>query len=512
MPELLTYQKHGVEVITRQCTIDRANKWSNIMLANEGRVILAANPGSGKTLMALTAFGELCPHHPLLVICTRNAVNTWLREIEKWDICSLDKVLVLDHSNPRIRADIWDELQDGSIPYRIVITTYDKGRIDLGYKDTGYIHGVTLDCIRKVFGMIVFDECRYLRNRKTKNSPFWIKVARKFGYCIFMDGTLISKGPQDLYVFMDAMNILKQKDDAGYWDFVKKYCLTTASFNGGIYIGPAKPSALPLLQGLKNQSLVLIEDDDIAKDRQPLRKHLFRLDMDKEQMEIYVELLKKAPLILENKITPNTIEGYNILFPRNEISLNTMLRQLLVCPKLLDERFGYGAGIEQIIDDMETYGTHVAIFTPYKEAIPYIKERIHSTFPKVLAHTLVGGTSPTLIKKAEEDLNNEKSENCVICSIGFAASFEFTHIRNGYFLGYDYTVEKNKQAQDRLHRVSTKFPVDVYYLQHRNSIDEKVMRILDMKTGNIRATLDDYEEVLEALQKSQQYKRSFINV
>ena len=92
-----------------------------------------------------------------------------------------------------------------------------------------------------------------------------------------------------------------------------------------------------------------------------------------------------------------------------------------------------------------------------------------------------------VIKKAE------KKQRILLISTRFAEGFSAPSCSYGYFLGYDYSPIVNIQAEDRIHRVNSPGPVTIYYMKVRDSIDEDILEILNVKNREIYNTLEGGE-------------------
>ena len=82
-----------------------------------------------------------------------------------------------------------------------------------------------------------------------------------------------------------------------------------------------------------------------------------------------------------------------------------------------------------------------------------------------------------------------KNGGPIIQTIKYAESYELPAARIMYMLGYEYSHDQNSQAEDRIHRDIrvTPHPVDIYYVKHIGSYDERVVEILSTGADNAHA-------------------------
>lgn len=162
------------------------------------------------------------------------------------------------------------------------------------------------------------------------------------------------------------------------------------------------------------------------------------------------------------------------------------LRQFMVCPKVISPSFGYGAGLEAILADVqESELKHFVISTPFKDPIPWIEEFFRLN--KIPTERLMGGDGVTVDEMATRIARWTKNGGAMIQTIQFAESYELPAARIMYMLGYLHNHEQNMQAEDRIHRDLrvTPHPVDIYYVKALGSYDEKIIEALAEEADNI---------------------------
>jgi len=133
----------------------------------------------------------------------------------------------------------------------------------------------------------------------------------------------------------------------------------------------------------------------------------------------------------------------------NVLSMTMKLRQFLVCPKIISEEYGYGAGLEGILADaQEAELTHFVISTPFRVTMPYISQFF--TDNDIPCYVLQGGTKTDELESIIAKWT--KTGGVIAQTIQFAESYELPAARIMYMLGYMHSHEQNGQAEDRIHR------------------------------------------------------------
>jgi hypothetical protein len=172
----------------------------------------------------------------------------------------------------------------------------------------------------------------------------------------------------------------------------------------------------------------------------------------------------------------------------NTLAATMRLRQFLICPKVINETFGYGAGLAGILADaQESELTHWVISTPFREPIPWIRQFFAEQ--GIASYQLVGGT-----KAAEISHNIDmwtQNGGVIIQTIQFAESYELPAARNMYMLGFLYDPEQNSQAEDRIHRDLrvTPYPVNIYYVKNQYSYEEEIAEAMSQTADNLHVLM-----------------------
>ncbi|KKK40368.1 hypothetical protein LCGC14_3084250, partial [marine sediment metagenome] len=223
---------------------------------------------------------------------------------------------------------------------------------------------------------------------------------------------------------------------------------------------------------------------DVAPDLPPKSRIPIPIEMTNEQRKLYDEI--EEDMIIE-------LKAGGWMLAQTVLTKILRMRQLLICPKLIDPSLGYGTSLEQIVEDVEGLNeSHCMIFTPYVKAIPFIEEAIRQKFPSIAITHFQGGLSPKAIYDRQEYIKDKRG--IAITSILFAEAFSIETMSYGFFCGYDWDPYNNEQAEDRIYRLTTQEPVFHYYYKYRNaSTEDRLSEILDHKTYSNQTYLKDIE-------------------
>jgi len=437
--------------------------------------------GLGKTV-GVCAIGGRAKLQRWLIICPDNAFSVWRDEAPRW----------IEHFWPE--ADVMSEFIDQAPDERLSrwngqvvleqnrillsIVTYDTFIRDWG--ETVKIPGKRKKMVRfrprsqyQIPNIVVLDEAKRIRNpesisfRVIQRFLEYYNVQRVFP----MTGT---PGHQPRH-FWTMLNIIDPKYFRSYWKFIYAFHEVIDNGWGQEILEPKNLIEWHKLL-VKYFSVVKEDDEGIADQRPPMTRQLLTIDMEPAQKTIYDNLIKDLFHI-------DTESGIAIV-AQNELALATRLRQVLICPAILDPSAGVGAAIKDFADTVEP-GDHNVIFTPFTKAFPHFQEYLEGR--KFKTHLLYGGMGTS---QRDSVLQEYKSSGgTVICSTLYAQAFSLEPATRSFAIGYDWDPDNNRQAEKRLHRLTTTNPVTAYYYTFRSTFDERLCNILNIKMEHLNLTI-----------------------
>jgi len=457
-------------------------------LARRRRCILGDEMGLGKTLQTLCALHQaVAPSDKVLVVSNGAAQYVWRKEVLKWQF-PFDVVIV--KGNAKTRANIWNAAREER-PHKckLYLCSYAVLRRDHSKLPTNW-------------RAIIADEAHALHNRKTQNFKVVRRLARQTNCLFLITGTPMKRDPSTLWTLLHLIN---PKMFSSYWRFVNTFCIVEDNYWGGKEILGAKN----IRQLRKLLSTYMIRrrksDPHVAPDLPAKQREIISAEMPPWQRRIYNELVDDMIATLEldandaNDVDAH--EGVPILVAPTRLAVITRLRQLLVMPKMLNAELPDGSGLDTVVEHLQGIGDfpHAVIFTPFSKALPFIKERLLNEGWKHVV-LLQGGMQPDELSAALQEF--EENNGIAVCTIKFAQSFDLDSASYAYFLGAEWEPHDNFQAEDRLHRLTTSSPVNIYYIEHIDSIDEFVLDTVLQKQINVNKVLGTKGEVLRFLRRS----------
>ena len=449
---------------------------------NRDRWLLLDAPGLGKTLQLTYLAQELKEHRGVqhcLIICGINTLKTnWKAEIEKHSDLScrilgqrINKKgrLVIDGVPARLK-----QLQS-PIDEFFVITNVETLR------DEKIIKALLKNKPNK-FDMILFDEIHTCKSPSSQQGHNLLKLT-KAKYRVGATGTLLLNNPLDAYVPLKWIG----EEHANYTNFRYYYCNYGGPFNNQIV-------------GFKNLSTLKAQLEEVSLRRTKDILHL----PPKMIINEYVEMSDTQEDFYEN-IKNGIIEQVDKvkMSTANILAMVTRLRQATACPSLLTTENIPSSKMDRAIDltdQIVSSGDKVVIFSTFKETADKLAMAL-SDYGVVKA---TGDNTDDEIESAKFRFQNDDSVKVFIgtwqkCGTGItltAASYMI-------FMDTPWTDSVYTQAQDRIYRIGTNKSVTIYNLIAKDTIDERVLEIVNDKKAISNYIVDDEitQEGLDSLRK-----------
>lgn len=198
---LAPFQREGVEFVLR----------------GGGRSLIADDMGLGKTRTAIAAALVYRKNWPVLIVCPAVAKNHWYSELDNVLVqtgCIHQKdVLVVDNASQDLVAP-----GKKRTPCKFVIMSYTV------------VKSMQEKMRRVQFGMVVTDECHYLKNSKAIRTKVLVPMLQKAKRALMISGTPALSRPIELFTQLNALDKSSWPDER---DFGKRYCRSGGASGGG---------------------------------------------------------------------------------------------------------------------------------------------------------------------------------------------------------------------------------------------------------------------------------------
>lgn len=464
---------------------------------NHGRkgFILADDMGCGKTLELLNyamyqrqKFGY---KHCLIIACINCAKYSWLDDIQKHT--NGTEVPYILGSRPITRGrnkgklnynksseEKLADLQTGhmygdenapELPYFLIINV-ESLRAKQGKK---YTIGTELanQILRQNISMIIIDECHKNMSPTSIQGKVILDIYKRCagqGQWIPTTGTPIRNKPTDVFT---PLKLVGGHAINSYYRWKQQFCIF-GGYEDHEILGYKN---IPLLKTMLQGHMIRRNKSDVL-DLPPKVYHVEYVENTPYQQKLYDSIREH---LLEDR--------ESILGSMNPLAHMLRLRQVTGSPELVDDSIKVDNSylkknakltrLMELVEDITAQGEKVLIFSNWVQPLRTIY-RFLSTKYRVCTYT---GTM-----SGEE---RERSKNlfikCPECKImlgtigAMGASVTLTVATNVIFYDDCWTPSDKEQAEDRCYRIGTNQTVNVYTLIAKDTIDERVYKILDDK-------------------------------
>jgi SWI/SNF-related matrix-associated actin-dependent regulator 1 of chromatin subfamily A len=435
VPVLRGYQQDAVRVIQDQ-----------------GRVLLANPPGTGKTGTVLSALKGRA-----LIVAPLAVVDHWVREADRFG-----KIEAINGTGTAVKRE--HARRTAFIHEFHLVVNYEAMRNDI-------------DCLTaQPWDWLVFDESHRLKGRhKVQVFKAAQKLANTTNGLVLVTGTPILNHPEELWA---TLHLIDPKRYRGFWPWAEKHFKTKFEKHRGRLtrkVGDLKPGHEKYLRQHLDGRLIQQPLSVLLPDLPPVTETTLHLSLSPAERKMHDDMLKKAWMEVP--------EG--VVQAANAVAKNTRLRQLTSDWSV----FGIDKPGTKIKAAVELIGDlapeQVLVFTSFRQTADMVVRQLGPT-----AVAIHGGidTKTRGQHLAQFQAGGARVIAATIRSLGEGVD-GLQVARNVIFLDRDWTPARNEQAVFRLRRMGQLQAVNVYYLVADDTIDETVSDALSRKESVIEAVL-----------------------
>lgn len=404
-------------------------------LFSQKQALLADEMGLGKTMQTITAIRLLLRSghvRRVLLICPKPLIPNWQREFKAW---AEELPLTVLEGDAARRRMLWQ------MPAPLLLANY-----ELMVRDWADM----LDDERPKFDLVVLDEAQRIKNRNSCTSETARSIPRKRSWAL--TGTPIENRPEELHTLFEYMTVIPK---------------------GGT-------PDLKQMQRLSRDFILRRTKDLVMKDMPP------RLDRDE---------------ILE--LTPAQKDAYQTAEKDGVIHLNEMgdqatvqhVFELVLRLKQItnfDPLTGDSVKFERLAADMEEIaacGGKAILFSQWTKTIDWLVARLPRECGSLVYH---GGVPHKQREPILKQFKEDPKAHLLLMSYGTGAVG-----LNLQFAGYVFLFDRwwnpaiEDQAINRAHRIGVKSQVIVTKFICKDTIEERIDKVLNEKRDLFRAILGD---------------------
>ncbi len=435
-------------------------RWMKTLERYQFAGILADDMGLGKTLQVIALFLSAKRegiNQPSLVVCPTSLALNWVAELGKF-APSLSVINITGDTTERKNAI-------GKIgEYDIVLTSYELLKRDKDlYKDLEFHYQV-------------IDEAQYIKNHFTQNARAVKSITSKHRFAL--TGTPIENRLSELWSIFD---FLIPGYLYNYTKFRKKF------ENPAIKNGDDK--ALTQLRRLIAPFVLRRIKSEVLSELPPKTETTIRASMEGDQRKLYVANLD----LLKKSLAQSKREGS---FEKNKFhvfAMLTKLRQICCDPSLCYEDYdGPSAKLDlcmELVNESVDGNHRVLIFSQFTSMLSIIEKKLQEA--GISYYVLKGDTPKERRAQMVERFNVDNTQVFLISLKAGGTGLNLTGA--DVVIHYDpwWNIAAQNQASDRAHRIGQKNSVQVYKIIINQSIEEKILKLQETKSGLVNAVIGE---------------------
>jgi hypothetical protein len=438
----------------------RGYLWIKTLKTNGFCGILADDMGLGKTLQVISFLlseyleAENKDNIRALIICPASLVFNWYNEINRF-APELPVKMVIGTSVVRQGIIQNADTKD------ILVTSYDLLKRDIEYYET------------TAFNCEIIDEAQYIKNSNTQAAKA-VKLIDA-GFKMALTGTPIENRLSELWSVFDYL--------------MPGFLYSYQKFRDELEIPIVQnqeEKAMKRLQKMIAPFILRRLKKEVLTDLPDKLEEIVYVNIEGEQQKLYDAHVKKLQIIL-GKQSDDTFKNSKIQI----LSELTKLRQICCDPALLYENYNDGSAkidiCMELIRNAISGGHKILLFSQFTSMLKHIQEKLQKD--NIDFYSLTGATSKEKRSRMVESFNKDKIP--VFCISLKAGGTGLNLTAADIVIHFDpwWNLAVQNQATDRVHRIGQENVVSVYKLIVKGTIEEKIVKIQNMKKELAEAVL-----------------------
>jgi SWI/SNF-related matrix-associated actin-dependent regulator of chromatin subfamily A-like protein 1 len=445
------------------------------------RALLADEMGTGKTIQTIAAL-KMLDAKKILIVCPNSVKRNWSRELGIW----WPEVFSVVYQPGKKGKDALDAIQDGSA--RVLIINWENtwrlsklapfGSIKMTDKDKEpkALNGI-------IFDAVVADEAHRAKEPSAKQTRALWELMRPATYRFALTGTPVANSPRDLWSIMHG---LAPEEYAGYTQFVDRYGMVSWNAFGGLEVIGLNPTTRDEFFKFFDPRFIRRSKELVLPELPPKIYTSRVCALPSKQKKAYKEL---------EKMMLTELDSGDMAYVTSPLAKLVRLRQVAAAYVNIDdgqwELTEPSGKLDELDAVLEEAGDEqVVVFAEHRQLIDLYAKRLEKR--NVKFGLITGGASPD---ERQHDIEEFKAGRLRIMLGTLGAGGEGVDglqvASTVIFLQRAYSMIKDKQAEDRLHRDGQKNAVEVIDIVSEDTIEDRIFEVLGEKTERLEEICRD---------------------
>ena len=431
-------------------------KWLKTLSSFGFGGILADDMGLGKTLQIISFIEEDKANKPSIIVCPTSLVYNWENECQKWPTTFKTKLIIGAYEN---RFDMITSINENE--KCLYITSYDSLRRDI-------------ELYKSKFRFVIADEAQFIKNQNALKSEAIKSLKSEINYAL--TGTPIENGLSDLWSIFDYLM-------PGYLSNYSRFKVRYESL-----IVHQDKEALKLLKLRVSPFILRRTKKDVLDELPDKIEEYYYCKMGDKQHDVYN--------VYVHKVKEDLVNG-----GKNVLALLTRLRQICITPQLIFEEEFENTKIDMAIDLIKSSisGNHrILLFSQFTQSFSIISKRLEA---EGISHLILDGATKSKTRMEMVDaFNHDTSIKVFVISLK-AGGTGLNLVGADMVIHLDpwWNSSAETQATDRAHRIGQTKNVYVAKLICKDTIEEKVVKLQEVKRELANSIISSDEDQIVKL-------------
>lgn len=460
---------------------------------DQKKIFLADDQGLGKTIEALASV-EYADEYPLLICSPASVKYNWKKEY------------------------LGDEYSDGWLPHRRV-QVIDSSNDEIDYDSDVVIINYDLvsggempkKILSRGFNSVVVDESHYIKNPDALRTPVVVEACKKADMALLLSGTPAMNKPKELITQLDALDMLE--NFGGESRFKSRYCdaklvsmpIPNSKKKRKVFQFEGSSNIDELGDKLRRFGMIRRLKRDVADEIPGKAREIYQIPIENRELYDAVEedlnsTVKK--ILATDSVFQRKLDECSNNEERDALTLDYLAKygkkqfgEYEVVVKMNRLRtLAVEGKMKGIIDFAERFyekGKKLVIFASHIES----QKIIYEGLKEYGAVHIFGSDKPKDRQKAINEFQHNEDVRFIVCSIKAAREgVTLTAASDIAFAELDWTYAAMAQAEDRVNRKGQTEAVKAYYLVDENTIDGRMLYLINSKKGLHSGIMNDAHE------------------
>ena len=322
---------------------------------------------------------------------------------------------------------------------------------------------------KKVIEMIVFDECHKCKQPQAQQTKGLMSVAKNVKYFYGLTGTVLSNSPLDAFVPLK----LVEKENANFTNFKSRYCVY-GGWGGFSIVGYRH---LDELQAKLNMISLRRTKEDVL-DLPPKTYTVNYVELGTKQRKIYNDVMKSIlEHIDEVSVSPSPLSQ---LIRLRQATADTSILSSTIQESAKFER------LDEILEEQISNNEKVVVFSNWTTVTDRLVQRYAKYNPAVITGEIKDRQS-----QKDKFMTDDSCKVLIGTISAMGTGLTLTVATTAVFVDEPYTWANYEQASDRIYRIGQKKNVTIISLLAKDTIDERVHKIMLKKKHISEAIVDN---------------------